>query len=41
MNLSMRQRPGVNKKGGVDATAEEREKLWGVLQQMTGFEYPF
>ena len=36
VNLAMRQRPG----GPKDATADEREKLWGVLEDATGFRYP-
>jgi hypothetical protein len=33
MNRTVRQRPG-------EYTKEEREKLWGVLEESTGFKYP-
>jgi len=39
VNLHMKQRP--KPRAAHDAVVEEREKLWGILEQMTGFEYPF
>jgi hypothetical protein len=33
VNQTVRQAPGED-------TKEEREKLWGVLEESTGFKYP-